>query len=115
VEAIDNFARKAVERTKAVEGYGMYARIYWAVAGDIYGEGLFRKTLANWSIMKKGIDGVLAKYPDPWNINNFANFACVYRDKEKAAELIARIKWPPIGSAWSDFRGYYNCKAWISK
>lgn len=110
--AIENFARDALERTKAVEGYGMYARIYWYASQTQYGDGLFSESKVDWVAMKKGIDDVLAKYPDGWNINNFARFACLARDKAKTAELMARIDGAPLMAAWGAPAVFQRCKAW---
>jgi hypothetical protein len=59
--------------------------------------------------MKKGIDDVLARYPDAWNLNNFARFACLRGDKEKTAELIRRIGPEPMMQVWQARRNYERC------
>jgi hypothetical protein len=113
--AIERFAREAVERTRAAEGYGIYARIYWWASQTQYSDSLFSESKVDWPTMKKGIDDVLAKYPDQWNINNFARFACIARDKAKAAELIARIDGEPLATVWAEVPGHFQqCKQWAS-
>ncbi|OGI68909.1 MAG: hypothetical protein A2W18_04740 [Candidatus Muproteobacteria bacterium RBG_16_60_9] len=112
-EEIETFANFAVEQTTAKEGMGMYARIYWYASQTYYNVDLFESDV-DWDKMKRGIDDVLARYPDAWNINNFAFFACLSGDKQKTTELIGKITGPPIARAWngSEYHYYERCKAW---
>jgi hypothetical protein len=107
--SIEQFAREAVERTRKTEGDGMYARIYWYASQTQFGDELFLDSKVDWTLMKKGIDDVLAKYPDAWNTNNFARFACLRGDKEKTAELIERIGPEPLMQVWQTRRNYDRC------
>jgi hypothetical protein len=109
---IEEFANSAVERTKEQEGLGMYTRIYWAVSQYQYGERLFIDSNVVWEKMKKGIDDVLKRYPDQWNINNFALFACQAKDRQKAKELFNLIKEPPILQVWKSESNYLRNKSW---
>jgi hypothetical protein len=109
---IEEFANSAVARTKDQEGLGMYARIYWAASQYQYGERLFIDSNVVWEKMKRGIDDVLKRYPDQWNINNFALFACFAKDKQKARELFNLIKEPPILQVWKSESNYLRYKSW---
>ena len=110
---IESFATEIVDKTKAKEGFGMYARIYWYASQSQFQGQLFEKSNVRWDIMSQGIDDVLKKYPDQWNINNFALFSCLAQDKEKTRELISMIKYPAIKTAWlEDLRIYEHCKIW---
>jgi hypothetical protein len=112
-EEIEAFARNAVERTKEKEGAGMYARIYWAASQSLFQGRLFENSNVRWEIMRKGIDDVLQKYPDQWNINNFALFSCLAKDKEMTQKLISMIKGSPIKSGWLGNTKYYDyCNSW---
>ena len=111
-KAIERFSRKALEITRSGEGYGMYARIYWYASQTQYGNRLFTQSLVHWPTMKKGIDDVLKKYPDSWNTNNFAKFACLSKDKEKTAELMARIGTSPLPYVWRSGSFYQRCRNW---
>lgn len=111
-QEIEKFAGMATEHTQQVEGTGMYARIYWYASQTEYGNELFRKSSVEWDRMKRGIDDVLARYPDQWNIQNFARFACLAGDKEKTKELMARVQGEPIRRAWhGDLNLFSACKA----
>ena len=109
---IEKFAREALDRTKLTEGFGMYARIYWAASQLQYHERLFIDSMADWSVMKRGIDDVLGKYPDEWNVNNFAKLACLAHDKAKTAELINRINASPLVQAWGSKSIFQACRNW---
>jgi hypothetical protein len=110
---IEKFANFAVEQTKDKEGMGIYARIYWYASQTYYNADLFASDI-DWDKMKRGIDDVLARYPDQWNINNFAYFSCLSADKQKTFELIGKITAPPIYHVWgnSAYNYYERCKAW---
>ena len=112
--AIEKFARESAARDRSKEGEGMYARIYWYAAQKLYGNNLFRSSSVDWSEMKRGIDDVLKAFPDQWNINNFAKFACIANDKEKTKELISLISGDPVLEAWVDRTIYEDCKTWAT-
>jgi hypothetical protein len=111
-EDIEEFANSAVARTKEQEGLGMYARVYWAASQYQYGKKLFTDSNVVWKKMKRGIDDVLKRYPDQWNINNFALFAWLAKDREKARELFNLINEPPIVQVWKSQSDYLRYKSW---
>lgn len=111
---IERFARDAVKRTSAREGRGMYARIYWFASQTEFGNDLFKKSLAAWPQMKAGFEDVLARYPDPWNLNNYAKFACLAADKATAKSLLERIGTAVVREAWEPPSLRQQCAAWAS-
>lgn len=110
ISKMEDFANDAVKRTKDTEGMGMYARIYWVVSQWNYGTNIFTDSGVVWPRMKQGILDVLKKYPDQWNINNFAMFACLAKDREMTKDLIQKIETPAV-DAWRDMNLYESCKA----
>ena len=111
-QAVEDFARAAVKRTRKTEGEGMYARIYWYAAQVQYRDELFRQSKVDWPTMKRGIHDVLARYPDAWNLNNFARFACLAGDRAEAQALAARIGEIPDVDVWNRDRGEFQaCRA----
>jgi hypothetical protein len=114
VEQIEKFAQLAVERTKVIEGYAVYARIYWYVSQKQFDLNLFSRSSVMWNEMKLGIDDVLKTYPDKWNIYNFAMFSCFAADKTKAGELINRIAGEKIPRDWPYAVSYERCQAFAS-
>jgi hypothetical protein len=64
--------------------------------------------------MKRGIVDVLKRYPDQWNINNFAHFACLAGDRKETARLTALVT-EPIREAWAkDATLFARCRDWAS-
>ena len=112
--AIETFARAAVDRTRASEGLGLYARIYWYAAEAYYYDNVFAASDVDWNEMKRGFDDVLAQYPDNWNLNHYAKFACVAGDSTKMLELIDRIEGQVIEEAFA--QAYLDaCRAWAKQ
>jgi hypothetical protein len=109
-EEIELFANKAVERTKKDEGMGLYARIYWYASQTQYDERLFSESNVVWDKMRKGIFDVLNKYPDSWNIQNFAFFSCLAKDQGTTRILLEKMDGPIIERAWKKQEYYEYCK-----
>lgn len=96
-EDVETFAQLAVARTQKAEGTGMYARIYWNL-GD--GPALFAATRADWPTMKRGFEEILAKYPDPRNLNGEAMFACEAGDGATFKAVMKQLGNRIIPSIW---------------
>ena len=111
-EKVEVLARDALTRTRATEGSALYARIYWSADGGHYRGRLFKDSAVDWEEMRAGVDDVLARYPDQWNINNFARFACLAQDADKTYELIARIAGEPDPAVWGYGSLFERCKSW---
>jgi hypothetical protein len=112
---IEDFARNAVQRTSKQEGQGMYARIYWFASQSEFRNRLFRDSKVAWPLMKSGFDDVIAGYPDAWNLNNYAYFACLAGDKLKTRELLERIKADIVSEAWQPRSVRDSCATWASQ
>lgn len=110
-ERLEAIARMAMQKTRATDGDGMYARIYWTAEEMEYGGALFDYSDADWPTMSRSIDAVLAKYPDQWNINMMAKLACIAGDRAKTKALIDRITNPPAYQAWFSGPGLERCRA----
>ncbi|MGO1071017.1 hypothetical protein [Lysobacter sp. CA199] len=109
VEHIEAFAESAAQRTRKTEGDSMYARIYWYAAQTYYRSNLFDATDVRWDRMKQGFEDVLKRYPDEWNLQNYARFACDAQDRDKLIELLSKMKKPPIDEAWSNPQHFEKC------
>lgn len=110
-DEIEKFATAMTKKTEVYEGNGMYARIYWYASQTEFGFDLFSKSDVRWNQMKLGIDDVLKKYPDQWNINNFALFACLAKDSAKTKKLLNMIKGEPMKEVWRDEKMFESCKS----
>lgn len=107
---IERFANNAVKRTAKSEGMGMYARIYWYASQTQYDEKLFVESNVVWGKMREGILDVIAVYPDSWNIQNFAFFSCLAKDKNMTRVLFDMMNSPMIKSVWKNEKYYEYCK-----
>jgi hypothetical protein len=123
----EQFVNDAVTITRKCEGQGMYARLYWS---GIRGDAEFTEKLSdpglvswgkmqnvNWEKMSQGFEDIIARHPDPWNLNNYANFACFARDKAKTKALFKKINGKTLEEPWK----YYpqvdliGCEVWSSR
>lgn len=95
-QEIEDFAQYAVKQTQAKEGQSLYARVYMVAEDEFcdcgtYEENIFSKTLVSWPHMKKGFEDILVRYPDAYNLNVFAQFACRAGDKQTTSALVTKI------------------------
>lgn len=108
--AIETIVRDAVARTQATDGIGLYVRLYWWIYSSVHHEQLFEESDADWPTMRAAIDDVLKDYPNQWNINHFAKFACLADDAEKALELGALIT-EFDASVWRSRQEFDDCQS----
>ena len=110
---VEKFAEDAVRRTSAQEGNGMYARIYWSASQSQWGDRVLADSLAQWRLMREGFDDVIDKYPDAWNLNNYAKFACLARDKAITREILERVQAVSVlPEAWEPEGLFKRCTDW---
>ena len=109
---MEAYAQRVLARTRAREGEGMYARLYWAELSN--GEHIEGYDL-DWPTMSRGIDDVLERYPDDWNLNWFARFACQAGDGSKSASLIAKLHGLPLKAAWGQQAAFDTCQAGLAR
>jgi hypothetical protein len=102
----DTFVEDTVRTTKSGMGQTMYARLHWTQATDT----MFDDGQTDWKRMKAGFDDMLKDFPDDWNRNNFAHFACLARDWKTTREQIALIGPHIIGTAWWGEHFYRDCR-----
>ncbi|MEO7635988.1 MAG: hypothetical protein ABIS38_10130 [Sphingomicrobium sp.] len=106
----DKLARYAAERTRATEGNGGYARFYWhAISLNC---GCWREAIDR-PLMKTAMRDVAARFPDPWNLANFARIACILDDPAEARHYFTALGAADDGRiAWGeDSSGWQQCRA----
>lgn len=111
-EEVENFARYALEKTKAYEGMQIYARLYWIVKeqynlGEVEQAGFIQK-----KDLQQSIAEVLVKYPDDWNTAHFADMACELHDKKLATALFKNIVQYDENN-WIDESTYSHCLQYV--
>lgn len=106
---IDALAKQAAAASSAKEGRALYARIYWYLDQYYYSGNrsaqsnvtLFTKTGVDWTEMRAGFDDLVARYPDAWNLNAYAYFACRARDFRTMSQVLGKIGDRMIYSVWA--------------
>jgi hypothetical protein len=107
-EAIASLAEFAVNQTRQSEGESMYARIYWVVDPQLDAD--LSGPRVNWKRIRAGFDDVVQRFPDAWNLNNYARIACEAGDFETAHRVLLRIKTDVVQTAWPDRPTYIRCR-----
>jgi Domain of unknown function (DUF4034) len=100
--AIERFADMAVQKTQKEDGQSLYARIYWSMADTKNGPDplIVGNKFSIWPKMKAGFEDLIARYPDDWNLNHFAIYACMAGDKPKLVELLKKMGGQLLAGAW---------------
>lgn len=112
LDEIEEFAQDAARRTSQLEGQGMYARVYWFASQTQFKNDIFKNSFVDWPQMKAGFEDIIRRYPDAWNLNNYAYFSCMARDKAKTAELLERIGTSVVRQAWKPLALKGECARW---
>lgn len=111
-EKLMEFVNDSVKSTYDVEGYTLYARIYWSAERE-FGRLMFQPGNVDWSKMKAGFEFINTKYPESkWNQNAFAHFACRAGDKEATAQALKKVSADINLGAWWSYKEYEYCKDW---
>ncbi len=79
------------------------------------GLGVLSSDWIDWPRAKRGMDAIVKKYPDPWNVNHYALFSCAAGDGEKAHELLPLALEAPVLNAWKLPEAFAACQAWSRK
>jgi hypothetical protein len=116
---LEQFARDTAKITSKCEGKTMYARLYWrsiSYEGDYINNIGLDPNKVKWERLKIGFDDLITRFPDTWNINIYAKFACLAQDKTKTQELMDKIGGTPINDAWGDIGYDFSyCQSWASQ
>ena len=115
VEDLERFARKVMNSRDTRSGRMLYARIYWFASGSQYKDKLFLQTKVHWGNMRAGFEVVVEDYPDQWNINNFAKFACMAKDKPTTTRAFSMIKGNPVNDAWFSPEQFERCRKFAAR
>lgn len=103
------FIDRAVALTRERAGETLYARLEWATWTS---NAMFRNGQASWPRMKAGFERLVADYPDSWNMNAFANFACLAGDPQTTLDLMGKIQGSIALKVWDTMEFYGQCKSW---
>lgn len=105
--AIAQLAQYAVEQTEAKEGESMYARIYLdtgdALDADLSGPEV------DWKRIRAGFEDLVKRYPDSWNLNQYARMACEARDLPTTRRVLLSMKGDVEQEVWQDRVTFLRC------
>jgi hypothetical protein len=107
---VEKFARHVMQSRDERTGDMLYTRIYWYTSENQFKDGIFLVTVARWRDMRKGFEAIVADFPDQWNINNYARFACLVVDQDTTKKAFDMMKGDPIEKAWASTAQYQQCE-----
>lgn len=98
-DGVEQVARRAA-KGKGSDRDAMYARVYWYLDQVYYQGKVFENSMADWDDMKTSFDALVKAYPDPWNLNAYAYFACMAGDYSTMSSVLRRIDDQLVFSSW---------------
>lgn len=106
-QAFSHYVDDVVAATSSQMGETMYARLNWSSSSST----MFSDGQADWPRMKRGFERLTHDYPDRWNINAYAKFACVAGDAGTLKQQLDRITQAPVLEAWGSMGYFSRCSA----
>jgi tetratricopeptide (TPR) repeat protein len=98
-DAVERMARLA-STGKGADRDAMYARVYWYLNQTEYHGRIFDDSMVDWDDMKTSFDALVRAYPDPYNLNAYAYFACKVGDYDAMSALLKRIGDDVVPGVW---------------
>jgi hypothetical protein len=103
------FVDESVKATESQVGQSMYARLNWSAwQGKMFFDGQ-----TDWGRMKDGFEKLVSDFPDPWNRNNYAKFACMANDANALRQQLDLIGEKIIIGAWGDMSFLQYCQKFL--
>jgi hypothetical protein len=112
LEAFDRYARRSTELTRASDGEALYVRLYWNAMqeGELYHD-LKHYSRADLDLLGASMRDIAARYPTPWNYNNFAWILCRNEMFAEAKTYTDKITDPASDSPWPTPAMFKACKS----
>ena len=107
---IERFVRGVMQGRDERTGKMLYARIYWYVSQHDFKADLFRRSAVNWADMRDGFEAIVAEFPDAWNYNNYARFACLQHDRTTMHRVFGRADFTVVAAAWDKPDQFARCR-----
>ncbi|MEO8387404.1 hypothetical protein [Polaromonas sp.] len=114
IAQLSALASDAVRRTSAVEGNALYARIFWSVSDRYSGVWYHILSTGGWPLMKSGFEDMIKQYPDDWNKNAYARFACKAGDVDLFLKLTRQFSGNPDVEAWPG-NSFQQCRDYAAR
>jgi hypothetical protein len=112
LDDIEALANTATKLTQGEQGDELYARVYWVALREALNNDQITQLRWDWKKMIGSMNTVLSRYPNQWNIQNFAQFACMMQDQEVTHDYIERVKGRPDMQVWGQIEYFEACRSW---
>jgi hypothetical protein len=102
------------EKRLAAEGKSFYARLHSGLL--ISGQWPPERHIINWIRIKASLDDLVTRYPDKYNRNLQASFACAFGDKDyfnQSVSTLAETDFTP--AAWRRGDDIRKCSNYLNK
>ena len=99
-------AKKTAAHTRAEDGLGAYARVYWYL--DDCGCGVSQFSIDG-AVLAKAMGDIHSRTPSDWNAAHFARIACQLGDRPLMAAQFAR-GGREDGIEWEDKAQWQRCR-----
>lgn len=112
---LERFADRAAALTAVECGESMYARVAWGTVTWIGDDSFRLETNFDWSRIKAGYERLLQDYPDSNFLKNqFCKMACLYKDRDTAAAMLAKMDRPLPNKCWMALGYFEHWSGWIN-
>ena len=101
-DAVERMAKSANLAPGNKEKRSMYARVYWYLNQVAYQGKVFELSHVDWAEMNPSFSDLVTLYPDPWNLNAYAYFACQAQDYATMSRLLKQIDKQLVFSVWGE-------------
>lgn len=106
---LQRFDRYVTEATEAGVGKSTYARIHWVEKGGLMSGDPAYLEGVDWPTWREGMRDIATKYPDDWNLSNFAKISCDVGKHAEAKFFFERMTTNFLG-AWRSEISSWLCQ-----
>jgi hypothetical protein len=109
---VDALISDAASVSRAQNGDGDYADLYWWVYAIHSKRELFTEMRASWPRMRRGMDDRIKRYRGATNANRYALLACLAGDQKQAKRMFEIAGQTIDPEVWEDQLMLYQCWYW---
>lgn len=112
LDDMEALANTAVEKSAHLLGDELYSRVYRLALVEVFPAGIARHLKWNWPKMVASMNTTAERYKAQYNVQMFALFACMMRDRDMTTVMLKETRGNPIPEIWGDAESYGACEAW---
>jgi len=107
IRAVEVLARKVSADENAPDRGALYARMLW-YAAQVRGDAqVFTPNKVDWPKLDASFQEVMRSYPDAWNRNHYAKYACLLGHPERSERLMRFRR--RLMEAWDSWEQFDRC------